>query len=303
VLQAGVQHAGRCLAGPSLSRPLLARHLVKIARIEDATAIAHGCRSRDDQRRIETAVRALHPSIKIVAPARMWDLSRTGAIEYARQRGIPVAAGIDSPYTIDANLWGRSIACGPLDDAWQEPAEDIYLLTKAIAETPDAPAYVEIEFERGVPVRINGVPMPLIELIQSLETIAGAHGIGRIDSVENRADGAKVRAVYEAPSAVALHAAHRDLQAFVTPRDLDRLCAELAMVYAEIVDDGLWYSPRREAIDAFVAKVQEQVSGVIRLRLFKSSCEVVGRSSPNAIPSAGGSAADEDAMNRRRTEN
>jgi argininosuccinate synthase len=283
-LQAGAIYEGRYPLATALGRPLISKHLVEIARIEGATAIAHGCTGKgNDQVRMDVSARAIEPSIKVIAPARVWGLTRPEEIEYARQRGIPVPATVDSPYSTDRNLWGRSIECGRLEDPWQEPPEDIYILTKSPQESPDIPAYVEIEFERGVPVKINGVEMSLVELIQSLETIAGAHGVGRIDMVENRLVGIKSREIYEAPAAVALHAAHRELQTFVTPRDLERLTAELAVKYADLVYNGLWYTPTREAIDALVAKVQEKVTGVIRLKFFKGDCRVVGRMSPHAL--------------------
>jgi argininosuccinate synthase len=283
-LQAGAIYEGRYPLATALGRPLISKHLVEIARIEGAGAIAHGCTGKgNDQVRMDVSARALEPSIKVIAPARVWGLTRPEEIEYARQRGIPVPATVDSPYSTDSNLWGRSIECGVLEDPWQEPPEDIYLLTKSPAEASDRPAYVEIEFERGVPVKINGVAMSLVELIQSLETIAGAHGVGRVDMVENRLVGIKSREIYEAPAAVALHAAHRELQKFVTPRDLERLTAELAVKYADLVYNGLWYTPTREAIDALVRKVQEKVTGVIRLKFFKGDCRVVGRQSPHAL--------------------
>ena len=283
-LQAGAIYEGRYPLATALGRPLISKHLVEIARIEGATAIAHGCTGKgNDQVRMDVSARALEPSIKVIAPARMWGLTRPEEIEYARQRGIPVPATVDSPYSTDSNLWGRSIECGCLEDPWQEPPEEIYVLTKSPQESPETPAYVELEFERGVPVGINGVSMSLVELIQSLETIAGAHGVGRIDMVENRLVGIKSREIYEAPAAVALHAAHRELQKFVTPRDLERLTAELAVKYADLVYNGLWYTPTREAIDALVAKVQEKVTGVIRLKFYKGDCRVVGRMSPHAL--------------------
>ena len=283
-LQAGAIYEGRYPLATALGRPLISKHLVEIARIEGATAIAHGCTGKgNDQVRMDVSARALEPSIKVIAPARVWGLTRPEEIEYARQRGIPVPATVDSPYSTDSNLWGRSIECGCLEDPWQEPPEEIYVLTKSPQESPETPAYVELEFERGVPVKINGVSMSLVELIQSLETIAGAHGVGRIDMVENRLVGIKSREIYEAPAAVALHAAHRELQKFVTPRDLERLTAELAVKYADLVYNGLWYTPTREAIDALVAKVQEKVTGVIRLKFYKGDCRVVGRMSPHAL--------------------
>jgi argininosuccinate synthase len=221
--------------------------------------------------------------VKVIAPARIWGLTRPEEIQYAKERNIPVPASVDSPYSTDTNLWGRSIECGCLEDPWCEPPDDIYLLTKSPAEAPDTPAYVEIEFEKGVPVKINGVAMSLVELITSLETIAGAHGVGRLDMVENRLVGIKSREIYEAPAAVALHTAHRELETMVIPRDLERLKRQLGVVYADLVYNGLWFTPTREAIDAFVAKVQERVTGTVRLKFYKGDCRVVGRQSPFAL--------------------
>jgi argininosuccinate synthase len=281
-LQAGAIYEERYPLATALSRPLVAKHLVAIAHIEGATMIAHGSTGKsNDQVRLDASVRALDPSIQVIAPARLWGFTRAEEVAYARQRRIPITPR--SEYSTDANLWGRSIESGALEDPWQEPSEDVYRLTKSPGDAPDVPAYVEIDFERGVPTRINGVQLPLVELIFSLETIAGAHGVGRLDLVENRLVGIKSREVYEAPAAVALHAAHRELQSFVTPRDLDRLTAELGVRYADIVYNGLWYTPTREAIDALVAKVQERVTGTVRLKLFKGDCRAVGRQSPFAL--------------------
>jgi argininosuccinate synthase len=283
-LQAGAIYEGRYPLATALGRPLIAKKLVEVARIEGAFAIAHGCTGKgNDQVRFDVTARALEPDIQVIAPAREWGMTRPEEIEYARARGIPVPASIDSPYSTDSNLWGRSIECGVLEDPWNEPPEEIYTLTKSPADCPDMPAYVEVGFEAGVPVSINGIAMPLVELIGSLETIAGAHGAGRIDMVENRLVGIKSREIYEAPAAVALHAAHRELEGFVIPRDLERLKHELGRAYADLVYNGLWYSPTREAIDAFVANVQKGVTGTVRLKLFKGNCTVVGRTSPNAL--------------------
>jgi argininosuccinate synthase len=219
----------------------------------------------------------------VIAPARVWGLTRPDEIAYAKARGIPVPATVDNPYSTDANLWGRSIECGVLEDPWREPPEDIYTLTRSQDGSPDLPAYVELDFEAGVPVAINGVTMSMVELAQSLETIAGGHGVGRIDMVENRLVGIKSREIYEAPAAVVLHQAHAELQRFVTARDLERLTSDLAVRYADLVYNGLWYSATREALDALVAKVQERVTGTVRLKLFKGDCRVVGRRSPFAL--------------------
>jgi argininosuccinate synthase len=283
-LQAGAIYEDRYPLATALGRPLIARHIVEIARMEGATAIAHGCTGKDnDQVGLDVSSRALDPSIKVIAPARVWGMTRTDEIEYARARSIPVPATIASPYSIDSNLWGRSIECGVLEDPWIEPPEGIYTLTRPAQDCPDEPAYLEIDFESGVPVRTNGIDMSLLELIESLETIAGAHGVGRIDMVENRLVGIKSREIYEAPAAVVLHAAHGELQRIVIARDLERIAHEMARVYADLVYNGLWFSHAREAIDAFVKAIQPRVTGSVRLKLFKGDCRVVGRKSPHGL--------------------
>ncbi|HEY3044709.1 MAG TPA: argininosuccinate synthase [Vicinamibacterales bacterium] len=283
-LKADAIYEDRYPMGTALGRPLIARKLVEIAAIEQTTTIAHGCTGKgNDQVRLDVTARALNPAITVIAPARDWGMTRSEEIEYARTRGIPVPATVDSPYSTDANLWGRSIECGVLEDPWTEPPEEIYTLTRPAAECPDEAAFVEMTFERGVPVAINAVAMPLVELIASLGTIAGAHGVGRIDMVENRLVGIKSREIYEAPAAVVLHMAHKELQRMVTTKDADRFSRSVSLQYADIVYNGLWFTPLREALDAYVAKVQERVSGVIRVKLFKGDCRVVGRKSPFAL--------------------
>ena len=283
-LKADAIYEDRYPMATSLGRPLIAQKLVEIAEIEQATAVAHGCTGKgNDQVRLDVTTRALNPKLKVIAPARDWGMTRPEEIEYARKRGVPVPATVSSPYSTDTNLWGKSIECGVLEDPWQEPPEEIYTMTKSPAECPDEPAYVEITFERGAPTAINGVAMPLLDLIASLGTIAGAHGVGRIDMLENRLVGIKSREIYEAPAAVVLHAAHKELQKMVTTRDIDRFSRIVSLQYADIIYNGLWFTPLREALDAFVEKVQERVSGVVRLRLFKGDCRIVGRKSPYAL--------------------
>ena len=283
-LQAGALYEGQYPLATALGRPLIAKRLVEIAEMESAGAIAHGCTGKgNDQVRIDVSARALNRAIRVVAPAREWGMSRPAEIAYARERGIPVPVTVDSPYSTDSNLWGKSIECGALEDPWTEPPEEVYTLTKSPAAAPDAPAHVELDFERGVPTAINGVAMSLVELIGSLETIAGAHGVGRIDMVENRLVGIKSREIYEAPAAVVLHMAHRELETLVIPRDLERITQRLASEYADLVYNGLWFAPVRRAIDALVAEVQQQVTGRVRLKLFKGHCRVVGRKSPYAL--------------------
>jgi argininosuccinate synthase len=247
-LQAGALYGGRYPLTSSLARPLVAAKLVEIARIESAAAVAHGTRALDNDLRILTP---LHSGPGGDSPAR---------------------------YRVDENLWGRSIEEGALDDPWQEAAEDIFRLTKPATLAPDAPAYVEVTFERGVPAAVNGVSMPFPELIESLTTIAGSHGVGRIDTIERRRAGIVSREICEAPAAVVLHAAHRELETLVLERDVERLKQELSLKYADLVYNGLWFTPMREALDAFTRTVQEPVTGTIRVKLFKGSCEVVGRS-------------------------
>ncbi|MGE5358616.1 MAG: argininosuccinate synthase [Bacteroidales bacterium] len=283
-LQANALYEGQYPLATALGRPLIARKLVEIAQAEGATAIAHGCTGKgNDQVRLDVGVRALDPSLKVIAPARVWGMTRADEIEYARVRGISVPATRESPYSTDENLWGRSIECGILEDPWAEPPEDVFTETKSPTTAPDVPAYVEVAFEAGVPVAVNGVPMPLVELIRSVATIAGAHGVGRIDVVENRLVGIKSREIYEAPAAVVLHAAHRELEGMTVGRDLHRLKADLSVRYADLVYNGLWFTPTREAIDAFVAAVQPRVTGTVRLKLFKGNLLVVGRTSPYAL--------------------
>lgn len=283
-LQAGAISGQRDPLAIALGWPLIARHLVRIAEMEGARAIAHGCRGTGiDQIRLEVSVRALDPSIRIVALARERGMTRAETIEYARRHHVPVAPTAESPYRVRANLWGRSIEGATLADPWVLPPEEIFALTRAPDRCSDAPACVELAFERGVPVAINGVAMGLTELIASLETIAGGHGVGRVDAVENRLVGVKAREIHEAPAAVVLHLAHRELEALVIPRDLERLKQPLGRAYADLVLDGLWFTPTREAIDAFVAAVQPRVTGVVRLTLFQGNCRVVGRHSPFAL--------------------
>jgi argininosuccinate synthase len=283
-LQADALYEDRYPLATALSRPLIAKKLVEIAHMENASSIAHGCTGKgNDQVRIDVSARAIDPSIAVIAPAREWGMTRAEEIAYARARNVSVPTTIASPYSTDQNLWGRSIECGVLEDPWNEPPDEIYTLTKAPASAPAAPAYVEITWHAGVPVAINGVEMPLVELIDSLETIAGVHGVGRIDMVENRLVGIKSREIYEAPAAVPLHQAHRELEELVISKDLQRLKQRLSQEYADIVYNGLWFSPTRSAIDAFMQNIQPRVTGTIRLKLYKGDCRVVGRKSDFAL--------------------
>ena len=280
-LQAGAVYEDRYPLATALARPLIAKRLVELARMEGATAIAHGCTGiHNDQVRLEASARAIDPSIELIAAVQACDFSHDEKLVFAQARHIPVPLAPTAGYSIDTNLWGRAIASGGLEDAWQEPPEDIYTLTRSPQACPDQPAYVELEFAAGIPVRANGVEMPMLELIESLEVIAGAHGVGRIDVVENRLAGIKEREVYEAPAAVVLHTAHKELEKLVIPRELERVKHDLSRIYADLVYSGLWFSHTRSTIDAFVAAVQPRVTGAVRLKLFKGDCRIVGRKSP-----------------------
>jgi argininosuccinate synthase len=283
-LQAGAIYEGRYPLATALGRPLISKHLVEVARLEGAEAIAHGCTGKgNDQVRMDVSARALEPGIQVIAPARVWGLSRPEEIEYARERGIPVPATVASPYSTDANLWGRSIECGVLEDPWQEPPEEIYALTKPPQEAPDRPAYVEVEFERGVPVKINGVAMGLVELIQSLETIAGGHGVGRIDMVENRFVGLKSRGVYETPGGTVLHYAHRAVESITMDRDVMHERDRLSPRFAELIYNGFWFSPEMAFVRAAIEASQQNVTGEARVKLFKGAVRVTGRRSPVSL--------------------
>lgn len=263
-LRADAWQGGRVPLVRPLARAVIAERLVEIARIEGASMIAHGDHRIDVEPSFETLIGAIDGDLEVVAPLRL-----------AAERGEPLPGG-ESP-AIDANLWGRSIASALVEDPAEEPPEDLYLLTKAAAETPDQPAYVEIAFERGVPQAINGVEMSLVELIQSLETIAGAHGVGRLDGIEHHRSGRNTRVLCEAPAAMALHTAHSELQRLVISRDVDRLASDAAIKYTDLASTGLWFTPARRALDALVNEVQQRVSGVVRLRLHKADCRVVSR--------------------------
>jgi argininosuccinate synthase len=283
-LQAGALYEGQYPLAAALARPLMAQKLVELAAMEGATAIAHGSTGKGNgQARLDLAVRALNPGLRVLAPAREWGMTRAQEIAYAHARDIPVDATLEHPYSTDANLWGRSVSCGALEDPWADPPADVFRLTRCADAGPGGPASVELRFEAGVPVALNGVPMPFVELVATLATIAGHHGVGRIDMVENRLLGIKSREIHEAPAAVVLHAAHRDLQAFVTTRELDRVARAIGAAYADLVYNGLWFTDARRAMDAFVASVQPRVTGDVRVRLFRGACQIVGRRSPNGV--------------------
>jgi argininosuccinate synthase len=283
-LQADAVYEGQYPLATALSRPLMAKMLVDTALEEGASAVAHGCTGKgNDQVRFDVGVSALAPNLKIIAPAREWGMTREETIEYARRHDIPVPITVSSPYSIDECLWGRSIECGVLEDPWAEPPDDVFTWTKAPAQAPDKPTYIEIGFEKGVPVTVDGKEVAGIGLIQQLNELAGSHGIGRIDHIENRLVGIKSREIYEAPAAVVLLQAHLALEAMTLAKDQLRFKQRVAQEYADIIYNGLWFTSLHQDLAAYVQSSQRHVSGTVRLKLFKGSCQVVGRKSPKSL--------------------
>lgn len=287
-LKAGALYERSYPMATSLGRPLLAKFMVEVAKQEKADMIAHGCTGKgNDQVRFEISIAALAPDVKVIAPLREWEFkSREEEIAYAQQHGIPVSATVSSPYSIDENIWGTSIECGVLEDPMVEPPEDAYQRTVAPERAPDKAEYVTLDFDHGVPIALNGKVFDPVLLIQKLNGIGGAHGIGRIDLVENRLIGIKSREIYEAPAATILHFAHTELERLTLDKSVFHLKNQLAQEYANLVYNGLWYSQLRNALDAFVDDTQHVVSGRVQVKLFKGSVTVAGRSSPHSLYNA-----------------
>jgi len=269
----------------ALGRPLIAKHLALIAEKENAEYVAHGCTGKgNDQVRIEVGVRTLNPKVKILAPLREWEFgTREEEIDYAQANKIPVDATKKSPYSIDKNIWGIAIEGGALEDPWEEVPEEAYVMTRAADKTPKKAKYITLEFENGVPVKLNGVKTPLVALIEKLNRIAGQYGVGRFDQVENRLVGIKSREVYEAPAADVLLKAHAELEGLVMDREYLHYKAVLSHKYAELVYFGLWFSPLKEALDAFFSTHQNRVNGEIRMKLDRGQATCVGRKSPHSL--------------------
>ncbi len=281
-LKANARYEGKYPLVSSLSRPVIARHLVAAAREHGADAVAHGCTGKgNDQVRFEVSTRALAPDLEVLAPVRVWGLTREESIGYAERFGIPVTVTRKSPYSIDQNLWGRTIECGILEDPWAQPPEEVFELT---TPTATEPVEMVIGFEAGLPVTVDGQPLALHDLVAEVSRVVGSFGWGRIDMVENRRVGIKSREVYECPGALALLMAHTDLEDLTLERDLAHEKARLEPRYAELVYDGLWYSPLKRALDAFVDESQHHVTGEVRLRCEQPGrCFVAGRRSPVSL--------------------
>jgi len=283
-LAAGALYQGVYPLATALARPLIAKLMVDVAREEEAAAVGHGSTGKgNDQVRFDVSVQALAPDLKIVAPVREWALTRDEEIEYAQRYNIPVPVTKASPYSIDENLWGRSIECGVLEDPWQEPPEDVFVWTRSVSQAPDKPRYVEISFERGIPVALDGEETDGVTLIQRLHEWAGEHGIGRIDHVEDRLVGIKSREIYEAPAAVTLLRAHEALEQMTLSKTQRSLKARLASEYADLIYNGLWFTAHHQDLASYVQSTQRHVTGTVRMRLHKGQATPVGRRSPKSL--------------------
>ncbi len=290
-LQAGAIYEGEYPLATALARPLIARLLVEVARAEGAVAVAHGCTGKgNDQVRFDVSINTLAPDLQIIAPVREWSMTRDHEIAYATEHHIPIQVTNASPYSVDQNLWGRSIECGILEDPWAEPPEEVYAWTSNPdlskhnnGSQPQEPVYIEITFQQGVPVGLNGEEIDGVLLIETLNRLAGSYGIGRIDHIENRLVGIKSREVYEAPAAVVLHNAHRALESLTLSRDQARFKEVVAAEYSRLIYDGQWYSALHQDLAAYVHSTQRFVSGVVRMKLTHGHCIVVGRKSEHSL--------------------
>lgn len=268
----------------ALSRPVISKKLVEIAHKTGATTIAHGCTGKgNDQVRFEVAIAALDPNLKVIAPVREWKWSREEEIEYAKANGVPVPADLDNPYSVDQNLWGRANECGVLENPWNQAPEDAFGITTSPEEAPDTPEFVDIEFKEGKPVALNGEELKLADLIQKLNTIAGKHGVGRIDHVENRLVGIKSREIYECPGAITLLTAHKEIEDITLVREVSHFKPILENELSNLVYNALWFSPATEAIIAYIKETQKVVNGTAKVKLYKGHAQVVARKSPNSL--------------------
>lgn len=283
-MQAHTLYEGKYPLVSALSRPLIAKKLVEIAEQEGATAVAHGCTGKgNDQVRFEVSIQALNPYLEVIAPVREWKWSREEEIAYAKENDVPIPINLDSPFSIDQNLWGRSNECGILEDPWAAPPEDAYEMTLALEDTPNKPEFVEIGFEAGVPTTLNGTAYSLAELIKTLNALAGKHGVGRIDHVENRLVGIKSREVYECPAAMTLITAHKELEDLTLVKEVAHFKPMIEQKITELIYNGLWFSPLKQALHAFLQETQKNVTGMVRVKLFKGHAIVEGRKSEYSL--------------------
>ncbi|KGA95604.1 argininosuccinate synthase [Alkalihalobacillus alcalophilus ATCC 27647 = CGMCC 1.3604] len=283
-LQAHTMYEEKYPLVSALSRPLISKKLVEIAEQTGASAVAHGCTGKgNDQVRFEVSIQALNPNLEVLAPVREWAWSRDEEIAYAKKNNIPIPIDLDNPYSVDQNLWGRANECGVLEDPWATPPEGAYELTNSLENTPDQADIIEIEFEQGVPIAVNGVKYQLDQLILYLNDLAGKHGVGRIDHVENRLVGIKSREVYECPGAMTLIKAHKELEDITLTKEVAHFKPVVAKKLTELIYDGLWFSPLQPALQAFLKETQKSVTGVVRVKLFKGHAIVEGRKSPYSL--------------------
>jgi argininosuccinate synthase len=283
-IKANALYENRYPLATALARPLIAKMLVRAAEKYGADAVAHGCTAKgNDQVRFDLGILAQNPEIKVLAPAREWNMSREETIAYGEKFGIPSPVKKSSPFSIDKNLLGRSIEAGPLEDPMCEPPEEVFEMVKAISDTPDEAEYLEIGFEQGIPVSVNGNALAPIELISTLNEIVGNHGVGRIDMIENRVVGIKSREIYESPAMCVLVDAHRDLESLTLTADVTQYKRGMEQTYSELIYRGLWFSPLKQAVDAFINQTQERVTGVVRIKLHKGTARIVGRRSDKSI--------------------
>jgi argininosuccinate synthase len=283
-LMAGAVYEGQYLLATAIGRPLIAKMLVDVAREEGATAIAHGCTGKgNDQVRFDVSTQALAPDLEIIAPVREHRMSRDEQIEWAAERNVPVPATRASPYSTDENLWGRSIEAGVLEDPWLAPPEEVYAWTRSLADAPDTPRDVEIEFFHGRPVALDGHEMDGVALVQTLNQWAGEHGVGRTDLVEDRLIGIKSREIYEAPAAWTLHTAHEALEQLTLSKPQLRVKNSLRQEYADLIYNGLWFTPHHQDLAAYVASTQRHVTGIVRVRLHKGQAVATGKKSPRSL--------------------
>lgn len=285
VLKAGAVYEGKYLLGTSFARPIIAKKLVEIAEKEGADAIAHGATGKgNDQVRFELTVKALAPHLEVIAPWRLWDIrSREDAIDYAEKHGIPVPVTKKRPYSMDRNIWHLSHEGADLEDPWNEPKDDVYMVTKTPEQAPDKATYVEIGFEKGIPVSVDGVKLGAVELLTKLNEVGAENGVGIADIVENRLVGMKSRGVYETPGGAILFYAHRELEYLCLDRATMHFKEQAAVRYGELVYDGMWFAPLKEALDAFFDTTQQTVTGTVRLKLYKGNIMSAGAKSPYSL--------------------
>lgn len=284
-MKAGAVYEGKYLLGTSFARPVISKKLVEIAHKEGANTIVHGCTGKgNDQVRFELSIKALDPYIKIIAPWRIWDIkSREDAIDYAKQHNIPIPVTKEKPYSMDKNIWHLSHEGGDLENPWNPHDPGMYEMVTPAEKCPDKPSYIELYFEKGVPKKVNGISLNPVELLEKLNEVGGKNGVGIVDMVENRLVGMKSRGVYETPGGTLLYAAHKELEYITLDKQTSHYKEIISQKYSELVYDGLWFTPIREALDAFVNSTQGYVTGTVKLKLYKGSCTVVGVKSPYSL--------------------